>query len=345
MTENLNSKETAIYQRIKKIISSEEIQRGLQLVSDVGHITEQVLYDLGIPNLWLPPIDTSIAEYTKNDFIVLNPLNNKTYSLIQSPQIMKEVAAIAFGSNWRRTTCFRPEPGDATHAQMFQQIDVELKNSDGKQARSLASKLFLDVCEKTLGISQNTIPEYTYQSLIEQYGEDSPNLYLENHNLNNSSMFAYWVTDIPFASWGRNGKIKPTHHVMSLPNNAVNNPQFSFNDYTDDELTHLSCDSYDLVVCNDTQSIEIAGGDRRISTVKLQLDAIDRFGEDRQKYAILLEALKLNERNMIAESIVGFAFGIERLTMVLGNISSIDNIQVFPTNSPTGDFIHTTDEQ
>src|SRR3990167_885005 len=194
MPEIPSVKRLAISQRIEKIIDSKEIQQGLQFVSNIGHISEEVLYNLGIPNLWLPPIDTSIAEYTKNDFAVLNPLNNKVYSLIQSPQIMKEIAAIAFGSNWRRTTCFRPEPGDATHAQMFQQIDVELKNADGKQARLVASKIFLDVCKKTLGVSQGIIPEYTYQKLISQYGEDSPNLFLKANVSNENSTFAYWVT-------------------------------------------------------------------------------------------------------------------------------------------------------
>src|SRR3990170_5788388 len=110
MTETLKPS-SELQRRMELVSNSKEVQRGLLLVSRIGMEAERVLYDKGIPNLWFPPVDTSISEYSDNDFIVLNPLNGKRYSLIQSPQSMKEIAALAFGSNWRRATCFRPEPG------------------------------------------------------------------------------------------------------------------------------------------------------------------------------------------------------------------------------------------
>lgn len=127
--------------RLQEIATSEQIRQGLFTVSRICRIAEDSLYEAGVTNVWLPPIDSSISEYGGEDFLVQNPLTGQKLSLIQSPQIMKEGVAVAFGSNWRRTTCYRPEPGDSTHSQMFQQIDVELRG-DGEDARCLAVSIY-----------------------------------------------------------------------------------------------------------------------------------------------------------------------------------------------------------
>lgn len=413
MSERLKPSNSEIQQRIEQIGNSEEIQRGLMTVSQVGMAAEAVLYGRGIPNLWLPPLDTSISEYSNNDFVVTNPLNSKKYSLIQSPQSMKEIAALAFGSNWRRATCFRPEPGDATHAQMFQQIDVELRDMNGREARQIAGEMLINACTQILGENNLTIPEYDYQTMIDLYGIEDPNLhkgpvldYLDGKAVmriqNNISetlqllnkyapeasvlqilegaqfgvhgetklgemalvapltelremrkviisetgersaypISAYWLVNLPFASFRRDGSIKPTHHVMSMPHAAISESGFSFSGYTDEDLTRLRCDSYDLVLCNNNAAIEIAGGDVRIPTASLQEQAIDRFRQSRDLYRPLLDALEVNERRSEPHTLAGFAFGIERLAMTLGEIDRIDKVQIFPVNSPTGDFIH-----
>lgn len=311
--------------RLEKVYQSPEIQLGLRGVSTVGWIAEQVLYEeLGWDsNLALPPIDTSIQEYTGRDFEVINPLNGKVYSLIQSPQIMKETAAVVFGSNWRRTFCYRPESGDATHAQIFQQVDVELRNGDGSAARQLAEEILRRAYREIKNEDLPPVPQLDYITVVSLYGDDQPNLYhglfldttsdgrvvlrikspkakeyfnsvvgrqlehlpdvellLHGPLLESESVIwgtveelrkireealrrgitesksweevsAYWLINMPYARYNKEGKLEPVHHVMSMPWQAIENPSFSFSGLTDNELTNLRCDSYDLVVCTE----------------------------------------------------------------------------------------------
>lgn len=400
---------------LKETSQSAEIQAGLYAVSKVGKAAEQVLYDeLGEgSNLALPPIDTSIGEYTRNDFTVINPLTNETFSLIQSPQIMKEAAAIAYGSNWRRTFCYRPEPGDATHAQVFQQIDVELRNGDGYKARRLAEKILQITYQSTKSRDLPNIPEFDYLSIVFLYGNDQPNLHnglfldishdipvlrirsqqaRENlsyivgnrlvspqtlsmqegllhgtflpeeyvvigqiqelrairkqaidNDINESSqeqeISGYWLINMPYARRDSMNNLVPTHHLMSMPFAAIKNPAFSFQGLSDEELVCLECDSYDLVACTSREAVEIAGGDRRIHTATLQIDALRRMGKLSDEYHFLLQALKFNEENH-NYALAGFAFGLERLTMLLFGIDAINKVQFFPMNSPNGEWIH-----
>jgi len=324
-------------QRLEAIDNSGEIKFGLETVSLVGQIAEQVLFTNNIPHVWFPPLDTSIHEYDAIDFVVTNPLNGLRYSLIQSPQIMKEAAAIVFGSNWRQTTCYRPEPGDATHAQMFQQVDVELRDGDGKQARKLAGEILSACSRRILGVDINPIPELDYLDTIDKYGSDQPNLHKSLSK--GKPVSAYWLINMPYLT-ERNGLVSPLHHVMTMPYEAINNSGFSFNNYSPQELCVLRCDSYDLVICTDEEVIEIAGGDRRIDTASLQIEAINKLGLPIKQFAFLLEALELNEAKQPPRSLAGFAFGLERVAMTLGGLHNLDKVQIYPVNKRDGGLIH-----
>ncbi len=400
--------------RLQAVLHSPEIQRGLKVASEVGRIAETVLYEAGVTHLWLPPIDSSIHEYGGKDFEVFNPINGKTYSLIQSPQVMKEAAAIVFGSNWRRATCFRAEPGDKTHGQMFEQIDVELQDAEGRQAMRLIEAILRKAHFGIKGRNLAPIPKYDYLTFVKIYGKDDPNLFsgilldivdktpvlrgelgflssgdlrklafhrglhrfsegglgelhgrirpqellLAGTDLNHlrelrdelsiihqglehaDEIRAYWLINMPFAVTTPTGGIRPLHHIMTMPRQALLGSPFSFFDYNDKALTELRCDSYDLVVCTKSQAVEVAGGDRRMNTATLQRQALERFHLPVSEFAFLLQALTVNERSERPCQLAGFAFGLERLCMLLGGLDSIDKVQLFPANSPNGEMVH-----
>ncbi len=89
------------------------------------------------------------------------------------------------------------------------------------------------------------------------------------------------------------------------------------------------------------EAVEVAGGDRRIATATLQIDALERMGFPLEPYKFLLAALQFNEEHDRL-SLAGFAFGLERLAMTLYGIPAIDRVQIFPMNSSDGSFIHAT---
>lgn len=413
VTDELPNALSKYRKRLELVMGSEEITQGLRTTSRVIETSVEVMRNHDIPFLWLPPIDATINEYTGNDYQVSCPLTGKKYSLIQSPQVLKEAAAIAFGSNYRITTCYRPEPGDATHAQMFQQLDVELRDGDGTTARALALEILQRTGEAIIGSAPSIIPELDYLLVKELYGEESPNLYdgllldyvddgtpvlrggssvlpadlpipngcyllhpqnprradfklykpekdddwlifgdtnklreIRSFLVRNgvretpSPVSAYWLVNMPYATYNPDGSIKPLHHVMTLPHGATNHSKFTFFDYSDHELTTLPCDSYDLMVCTKEEVVEIAGGDQRIPTATLQEEAIRRMGFSTAKYAFLLTGLGVNENLQRPYSLAGFAFGLERLAMIYTGLHNIDQVQFSPANSQDGSLYH-----
>lgn len=389
-------------ERVGAIKSEVEIRRGLEIVSGIIGVAHDVCREEGLIYISLPPIGSSFGEYG-SEYVVTNPLTGEKGALPASPQIDKEVAAISVGSNWRIADCSRLEPGDATHAQHFRQIDVELSPADGKKARDLAGAIFNRAHRIITGSNAVEINEYDFLQTTHLYGEGQPNLnhgpYLRTEDglsglvadqnpdcrqileaderlvridgpqnkvyyglkngadanaliqlqqirkekfgqLSGSGISAYWLTGMPYAYNRGDGTIGLTHHIMSMPLTAVGDDNFDFDQYSDEQLTTLKCDSYDLVVCPPVgEALEIAGGDARIPTASLQLQALERMGIDPIPFLHLLMALQINE-NTERKTLAGFAFGVERLAMILGGLKSIDQVQLLSMNDPEMRLLH-----
>lgn len=124
----LSEKLNEYVDRLKDVYTNNDIHRGLLIGSKIREITQRILFESDATYIWLPPLETSIDEYSSENFVAKNPYTNKSYSLVQSPQIQKEAAAIVAGTNFRIVDCYRGEKTDATHSNIFQQIDIEFAN-------------------------------------------------------------------------------------------------------------------------------------------------------------------------------------------------------------------------
>ena len=137
---------------------------------------------------------------------------------------------------------------------------------------------------------------------------------------------AFWVINLPFASIKR-GKLVACHHPMSLPLTPV--------DWENCDPTKVLCDSYDLLFSNANNTIEIAGGDARIYQEEQQRKALQALGyteaEINKKYAFLLQTLKFNDEHKQIKT-AGFAFGIERLLVILTESDNLSQVCAFPQN-------------
>lgn len=174
--EALNNALDRYKKRLDMVAVSRQIGRGLSAASEIRRICQKVLFEEGLTYVWLVPLETSINEYSDCNFMAYNPYSKKTYALVQSPQIQKEAAAVTIGSNFRIIDCYRGEKTDATHSNIFQQLDVEFADRDEKEIRDIAFKM-VRTCFGELKNIDLAFPDvYSYLDLMRIYGTDSPNL-------------------------------------------------------------------------------------------------------------------------------------------------------------------------
>jgi aspartyl-tRNA synthetase len=138
----------------------------------------------------------------------------------------------------------------------------------------------------------------------------------------------FWVTDFPLFEYDKTEKRwNSTHHPFTAPQEGWENL----------ELSQVKARAYDLV-CNGE---EICGGSIRIHDTKLQSKIFDIIGISKEKaqnkFGFLLEALEFG-----FPPHGGFAFGLDRLIMLLGGTDSIREVIAFPkTQSGTCPMMQT----
>ena len=124
-----------------------------------------------------------------------------------------------------------------------------------------------------------------------------------------------WVTDFPiFEIDVKTGKMTASHHIFTQPRKE-DIP------YLDKEPLKVRGRLYDLV-CNGN---ELASGSIRNHDRRLQEKLFAIAGMDKNKYAMLLDALEFG-----APPHGGIAPGIDRIVMVLGGLKSLRDVIAFP---------------
>ncbi len=125
-----------------------------------------------------------------------------------------------------------------------------------------------------------------------------------------------WVVDFPLFEEGEDGKITFSHHPFTSPT--------SIEDMRDTPDTALS-QAYDVVL----NGIELGSGSIRIHDPNVQRQVFEILGIDpetaQRRFGWFLEALEYG-----APPHGGFAFGVDRLLMVLQNETSIREVIPFP---------------
>ncbi|KIE63759.1 aspartate--tRNA ligase [Candidatus Riesia pediculischaeffi] len=127
-----------------------------------------------------------------------------------------------------------------------------------------------------------------------------------------------WIVDFPMFKKEESGSLKPTHHVFTSPKSCDLSKLRS-------DPTKVISDSYDMVI----NGQELGSGSVRIYKREIQKEIfkILQIEEKDQisKFGFLLDAMQYG-----APPHAGFAFGLDRIVMIMLNQTNIKNVIAFP---------------
>jgi aspartyl-tRNA synthetase len=156
----------------------ERLQRNIrlrgQMVGSIRRTMEAAGFvDIQTPILWKPTPEGA------RDFLVPARLQpGKFYALPQSPQIAKQLLAIAgFERYYQIAICFRDEDLRADRVQEITQLDVETAFPDQEFLLGLMERMVQSVWRECIGVELETpFPRMTFAEADRRFGSDKPDL-------------------------------------------------------------------------------------------------------------------------------------------------------------------------
>jgi len=308
----------------------ERLQKNLILRNKVIQTIREFLLKEGFIEIETPILTKSTPEGAR-DFIVPSRLQpGKFYALPQSPQQYKQLLMVAGMEKYFQVAkCLRDEDPRGDRQAEFTQIDMEMSFFEQEDILNLVQKLFKDVVEKIVPekrIAQFPFPKIKYQTAMEKYNSDKPDL---RQDKNNPEELAFaFVVDFPMFEWKKEEKRwDAVHHPFTKPQTEdaeeiKKNP---------DKI--LAC-QYDVVL----NGYEIGGGSLRIYKPKFLEAIFEIMGHKKeaihQKFGHLLKAFEYG-----VPPHGGIALGIDRFLMILANEPSIREVIAFPKTGDNRDLM------
>jgi aspartyl-tRNA synthetase len=157
------------------------MQKALMFKSQLCHEVRSYLHKQGFIDIETPILGRSTPEGAR-DFLVPSRLHpGKFYSLVQSPQIYKQLLMIAgFEKYYQIAKCLRDEDQRKDRQIEHTQIDIEVSFVDEEEIFGLIEGLMKHIFKKLLNIELNPpFDRLTYKDAIRKYGTDKPDVRYE----------------------------------------------------------------------------------------------------------------------------------------------------------------------
>jgi len=156
--------------------------------------------------------------------VISNNHKNKFYSLVQSPQIYKQLLMYGgINKYFQIAKCFRDEDSRADRQLEFTQLDLEMSFTTKEIICSLIDELLMKITNDFKEYKIKEIKQITYKEAIEEYGSDKPDLRFENKIVDLTDILKNTNVEFIQKILDKDVVIKAIYFEKTLSNSALKN--------------------------------------------------------------------------------------------------------------------------
>lgn len=167
------------------------LQKNLILRNRITLLVRNYLAKYGFTEVETPILCRSTPEGARDYLVPSRISKGQFYALPQSPQLYKQLLMIGgMDRYFQIARCFRDEDLRADRQPEFSQIDIEMSFVDEEDIWSMTEGLMKEIFKDIKGIELPEFKRIPYDTCMEKYGSDKPDLRFDMPLYNVSEVFA-----------------------------------------------------------------------------------------------------------------------------------------------------------
>lgn len=167
------------------------LQKNLILRNRITLLVRNYLAKYGFTEVETPILCRSTPEGARDYLVPSRISKGEFYALPQSPQLYKQLLMVGgMDRYFQIARCFRDEDLRADRQPEFSQIDIEMSFVDEEDIWSMTEGLVKEIFKDIKGIDLPEFKRIPYDTCMERYGSDKPDLRFDMPLYNVSEVFA-----------------------------------------------------------------------------------------------------------------------------------------------------------
>lgn len=167
------------------------LQKNLILRNRITLLVRNYLAKYGFTEVETPILCRSTPEGARDYLVPSRISKGEFYALPQSPQLYKQLLMVGgMDRYFQIARCFRDEDLRADRQPEFSQIDIEMSFVDEENIWSMTEGLMKEIFKDIKGIELPEFKRIPYDTCMERYGSDKPDLRFDMPLYNVSEVFA-----------------------------------------------------------------------------------------------------------------------------------------------------------
>ena len=167
------------------------LQKNLILRNRITLLVRNYLAKYGFTEVETPILCRSTPEGARDYLVPSRISKGEFYALPQSPQLYKQLLMVGgMDRYFQIARCFRDEDLRADRQPEFSQIDIEMSFVDEEDIWSMTEGLMKEIFKDIKGIDLPEFKRIPYDTCMERYGSDKPDLRIDMPLYNVSEVFA-----------------------------------------------------------------------------------------------------------------------------------------------------------